>query len=139
MRGGKGGHKLETKRRLRGKISEAIELKGLDPDELKARLKGRLLSVDVEFHLLEGSAEVTNTRFKKDLDNLLKPILDVLQVRLNNTTKEDLGLGLVEGDEYVSEIHARKSLVHDSDEEGVRIIIREYIDPDMLRALRENS
>lgn len=139
MRGGKGGHKLEVKRRLQEKIMEAMELKNLELGELRAKLEGKLLSVDVEFQLFEGSPEVTNTRFKKDLDNLLKPILDVLQVRLNSTTREELGLGLVEGDEYVCELHAKKSLVHAPEEEGVRITIREHEDPDMLRALRKNS
>jgi Holliday junction resolvase RusA-like endonuclease len=139
LRGGRGGHKLEVKSRLREKILEEIERNALNLSELKAGLKGRLLSIDVEFFLLEGPAEITNTRFKKDLDNLVKPILDVLQVRLNSTTKEDLGLGLLEGDEYVCEIHAKKSLVHDPADEGVRITIREHPDPDMLRALQESS
>jgi hypothetical protein len=131
-----------TNSRSRGvcaKISKAIEREDIDLEGLKSNLKGLLLSVGVEFFLLEGSPEITNTRFKKDLDNLLKPILNVLQTRLNAATKEELGLGLIDGDEYVGEIHARKSIVHTDEKEGIRIVIYRHKDDDMLWALQTRS
>jgi len=136
LRSGK-GHKLEVKRSLCEALSKKIG-RG-DLERFKSELNGVLVEVRVEFHLWEGSPEVTNTRFKKDLDNLLKPVLDVLQPRLNAATKEELGLGLIDGDEYVCVIHASKNVVHSRDEEGLRIAIFKHEDADMLRALRTNT
>ena len=86
---------------------------------------GKTLRIDVEFRLWRGSEKTTNTRAKKDLDNLLKPVLDVLQTNLN-TQKTEPGLDLIEGDESVHEINARKTIVDDESDEGIRIVILEH-------------
>jgi len=87
--------------------------------------RGKTLRIDVEFRLWRGSEKTTNTRAKKDLDNLLKPVLDVLQTNLN-TQKTEPGLDLIEGDESVHEINARKTIVDDESDEGIRIVILEH-------------
>jgi len=116
------GHK-NVKRELHQAIMRAA-----DGDEIGAareKIRNKTLRIDVEFRLWKGSDRTTNTRAKKDLDNLLKPILDVLQTSLN-TQKTEPGLDLIEGDESVHEIHAKKIIVDDESEEGIRITILEH-------------
>lgn len=121
VRSGK-GHR-NVKRQLREAIIEAT-----DGDEIGAareKFRGKLLSIDVEFRLWKGTSRTTNTRAKKDLDNLLKPVLDVLQTSLN-TQKTEPGLDLIEGDELVHEISARKVIVDYEKDEGIRIAVLEH-------------
>jgi Holliday junction resolvase RusA-like endonuclease len=116
------GHK-NVKKQLREAIMRAV-----DGDEIGAareKVKDKTLRIDVEFRLWKGSDKTTNTRAKKDLDNLLKPVLDVLQTSLN-TQKTEPGLDLIEGDESVHEINARKIIVDDENDEGIRIVILEH-------------
>ena len=103
-------------------------MRAVDGDEIGAareKVKDKTLRIDVEFRLWKGSDKTTNTRAKKDLDNLLKPVLDVLQTSLN-TQKTEPGLDLIEGDESVHEINARKIIVDDENDEGIRIVILEH-------------
>ncbi len=121
MRSGR-GHKNVKKQ-----LHEAI-MRAVDGDEIGAareKFKDKTLRIDVEFRLWKGSNKTTNTRAKKDLDNLLKPVLDVLQTSLN-TQKVEPGLDLIEGDESVHEINARKVIVDDEKDEGIRIVIHEH-------------
>jgi Holliday junction resolvase RusA-like endonuclease len=121
VRSGK-GHKNVKKQ-----LHEAI-LRASDGDDIGAareKFKHKALRIDVEFRLWKGTENTTNTRAKKDLDNLLKPVLDVLQTSLN-TQKTEPGLDLIEGDESVHEINARKIIVDDEMEEGIRIVILEH-------------
>ncbi|MDA4121977.1 MAG: hypothetical protein OK456_02205 [Thaumarchaeota archaeon] len=116
------GHK-NVKRQLREAIFDAT-----DGDEIGAareKVRGKALRIDVEFRLWRGSDETTNTRAKKDLDNLLKPVLDVLQTSLN-TQKTEPGLDLIEGDEVVHEIYARKTIVDHEKDEGIKVVILEH-------------
>jgi Holliday junction resolvase RusA-like endonuclease len=116
------GHKNVKKQ-----LHEAI-LRASDGDDIGAareKFKHKALRIDVEFRLWKGTENTTNTRAKKDLDNLLKPVLDVLQTSLN-TQKTEPGLDLIEGDESVHEINARKIIVDDEMEEGIRIVILEH-------------
>jgi Holliday junction resolvase RusA-like endonuclease len=113
------GHK-NVKKQLREAIMMAV-----DGDEIGAareKVRDRTLRIDIEFRLWKGSEKTTNTRAKKDLDNLLKPVLDVLQTSLN-TQKTEPGLDLIEGDESVHEINARKVIVDEEDDEGILIVI----------------
>ncbi len=125
VRSGK-GHKNVKKQ-----LHEAI-LQASDGDEIGAareKFRDKVLRIDVEFRLWKGTEATTNTRAKKDLDNLLKPVLDVLQTSLN-TQKTEPGLDLIEGDEKVHEINARKIIVDDEREEGIRIVILEHTSPE---------
>ena len=86
-----------------------------------------LLDVDVDFSLMRKKPHVSDTTEKKDLDNLLKPLLDVLQTRFDSTDSGD-GLGLIENDEVVFQLSARKELVETDAEQGFRLVITEWVD-----------
>src|SRR6266852_6123343 len=114
------------------KLKKAI-LEKVKPDELKQlaeNRKERLVTLTVLFFLRKGSPKVTNTRSVKDLDNLLKIVLDVLKLGPQ-------GLGIIEEDSYVCEVYSAKSMVDDEKEEGYRIIVEEFEDAPMLAALKK--
>jgi Holliday junction resolvase RusA-like endonuclease len=115
-----------------GKLRTAI-MERVSQNELakfKEALKGRLVTITLGFFLWKGSTKTTNTRAVKDLDNLMKIIFDVLG-------KGQQGLGLLEDDSYICEVYAKKELVEDSSEEGLRVIIEEYEDEEMAKTLKE--
>jgi Holliday junction resolvase RusA-like endonuclease len=123
------GHDIGDKQvKLRSAIMERVSQNEIE--KFKEALKGRLVTVTLGFFLWKGSSKTTNTRAVKDLDNLMKIIFDVLG-------KGQQGLGLLEEDSYICEVYAKKELVEDHAEEGLRIIIEEYEDEDMLRTLKE--
>jgi len=123
------GHDIGEKQ---GKLRTAI-LERVTQAELakfKEALKGHLVTITLGFFLWKGSTKTTNTRAVKDLDNLMKIIFDVLG-------KGQQGLGLLEEDSYICEVYAKKELVEDQAEEGLRIIIEEYEDEVMQKVLKE--
>ncbi len=123
------GHDIGEKQ---GKLRTAI-LERVTQAELakfKEALKGHLVTITLGFFLWKGSTKTTNTRAVKDLDNLMKIIFDVLG-------KGQQGLGLLEEDSYICEVYAKKELVEDQAEEGLRIIIEEYEDEGMQKVLKE--
>ncbi len=125
---GSGQGIAEKEGRLRKAIQDRVK-----PDELADLAKNRadrLVTLTVLFFLWKGSAKVSNTRPVKDLDNLLKLVLDVLKLGPQ-------GLGIIEEDSYVCEVYSAKSLVDDEKEEGYRIIVEEYEDDPMLAALKK--
>ncbi len=118
----------EKQGKLRTAILERVTQAELG--KFKEALKGRLVTITLGFFLWKGSSKTTNTRAVKDLDNLMKIIFDVLG-------KGQQGLGLLEEDSYICEVYAKKELVEDQTEEGLRIIIEEYEDESMLKTLKE--
>ncbi len=115
-----------------GRLKQAI-MERVKPDELAELAKNRadrLVTLTVLFFLWKGSPKVTNTRSVKDLDNLLKIVLDVLKLGPQ-------GMGIIEEDSYVCEVYSAKSLVDTEAEEGYRIIVEEYEDDAMLRVLKK--
>src|SRR6266571_3737203 len=115
-----------------GRLKKAI-MERVKPDELAELAKNRadrLVTLTVLFFLWKGSPKVTNTRSVKDLDNLLKIVLDVLKLGPQ-------GMGIIEEDSYVCEVYSAKSLVDSEAEEGYRIIVEEYEDDAMLRVLKK--
>ncbi len=118
----------EKQSKLRSAILERVSQEELA--KFKEALKGRLVTITLGFFLWKGSSKTTNTRAVKDLDNLMKILFDVL-------SKGQQGLGLLEEDSYICEVYAKKELVVDQSEEGLRIIIEEYEDEDMQRTLKE--
>lgn len=114
-----------------GRLAKAITDK-VQPEKLAMLRKeraNRVVTLTVLFYLWKGSPDVTNTRPVKDIDNLLKILLDVLG-------SGPQGLGLVESDSFISELYASKQLVESEEEEGYRIVIEEYKDEPMLKTLR---
>ncbi len=115
-----------------GKLRSAI-LERVSQEELakfKEAVKDRLVTITLGFFLWKGSSKTTNTRAVKDLDNLMKILFDVLG-------KGQQGLGLLEEDSYICEVYAKKELVEEEGEGGLRIIIEEYQDEEMQRTLKE--
>ena len=123
-----GQNVAEKEARLKKAITDRVK-----PDMLAELAKDRaerLVTLTVLFFLWKGAARVTNTRPVKDLDNLLKIVLDVLKLGPQ-------GLGIIEEDSYVCEVYSAKSMVDDEKEEGYRIIVEEYEDDAMLATLKK--
>ena len=64
------------------------------------------------------------------MDNLLNVIFDILKVGPH-------GVGLIESDSYICDIHATKHLVAEREDEGYKISIAEYKDDWMFRTLKD--
>lgn len=111
------GHR-DAKKELREAIVK--EMGQMKIEEARKNINGRPIKICVLFRQWKGSA--TTTRSEKDLDNLLKPVLDVLQTKTSEQ-KNEPGLDLIENDKLVYEINARKELVGLEDDEGVHIEI----------------
>ena len=123
------GHDIGDKQgKLRAAIMERTSQSEIG--KFREALKGRLVTMTLGFFLWKGSTKTTNTRAVKDLDNLMKIIFDVLG-------KGQQGLGIIEEDSYICEVYAKKELVADQAEEGLRIIIEEYEDDEMARILKD--
>jgi len=60
---------------------------------------------------------------KKDLDNLLKIVLDVLSVNMVNTQNPMKGIGLMLDDSDVQKIVCEKKIVDSPDKEGIDLQI----------------
>jgi hypothetical protein len=89
--------------------------------------RGRSLSIIIRFYLYGASEE--EGRAKKDIDNLLKIVLDALPDYMDRDHTEP-GLGLLEGDSDhpIFEVSATKKLVSSLKEEGVDLEILEWND-----------
>ena len=99
-------------------------------DDIRDFCKNRKLSITVRFYLYDGSEDGISQpegRTKKDLDNLLKIVLDVLPEKMDTAGKND-GLGLIKRDYdyFVYEINSIKKIVTLKREEGIDIEIFEW-------------
>src|SRR3989442_11910839 len=110
--------RMQKKREFRDRMLAKID----NITEVREMSRGRPLSVDIRFYLYGGSEE--EGRSKKDLDNLLKAILDTLPDHMDRDHAES-GLGLIEGDSdhLIFEVNAIKKFVTDPKEEGIDIEI----------------
>jgi len=119
----KPGEEVQRKKDLRDYIiknnSNISEIK----DSCRNKEK---LSLDVCFNLYDGDKNDTS-RYSKDLDNLLKIVLDVLPDYMDNKQENpELGLGIIKNDNQVFEIHSYKQFVQDTSKEGIEITIFEW-------------
>jgi len=80
-------------------------------------------SINVKFYLWGGSKE--DGRTKKDLDNLLKIVCDVLADYMDSE-ETNPGLGIMRTDNSIYEIHCSKDIVDDENDEGMDIEISEW-------------
>jgi Holliday junction resolvase RusA-like endonuclease len=93
-------------------------------DELREKCREKEVLVVVRFHLLKSrSKSISKTRWEKDLDNMLKVVLDVLQENADEHSLTKMGLGLIESDKSIFGICCEKDFVEDAREEGVDIAI----------------
>lgn len=112
------------------KLKEEIEKKNENLEDIREFCHDKKLSITVKFFLYDGSKDgMPNPegRTKKDLDNLLKIVLDVLPVKMDTEGKND-GLGLIKKDydHLVYEIKSTKKIVYDKNEEGIDIEISKW-------------
>lgn len=113
---------VERKEKLRDAILKTIE----DTSVVKS-CRDKDLSLNVCFNLYKDPKQ--SKAYEKDLDNLLKILLDVLSEHMDNTLNKKVGLGLIDDnhDYRIFEIHCRKKLVTDKAQEGLDIEISEHI------------
>jgi Holliday junction resolvase RusA-like endonuclease len=105
------------------KLKELIEEKiGKDLKKIQRRCEGEHLLIDVVFHVIESDKK---GRSKSDLDNLLKPLFDVLSINMVNGQKPISGVGLIKDDSQIYEIRCKKVSVKEDepDNEGLDLQI----------------
>ncbi len=124
------GHGDEVKRKeeLLKKILDSINDDSGNPENCL----DKKLSLNICYNLFHD--EKNPQRYEKDLDNLLKLLLDVLPQHMDNTPPpKPKGLGLMRDnhDKMIFEINCIKKLVEDESSEGIDIEIREVnnLDP----------
>lgn len=85
------------------------------------------VSLEVCFNLYDGIKKDTS-RYDKDLDNLLKIVLDVLPDFMDNKVENrESGLGIIHNDNQVFEIHSYKKFIQEPSIEGIEIIISKFM------------
>lgn len=112
------------------KLKEKIEKDTKKLEEIREFCKDKQLSIYVRFFLYDGKKDESpqpEGRTKKDLDNLLKIVLDVLPEKMDSDGK-NAGLGLIKRDydHLVYEIKSTKKIVSREEEEGIDIIISQW-------------
>jgi len=80
-------------------------------------------SINVKFYLWGGTK--VEGRTKKDLDNLLKIVCDVLPNYMDSEKKNE-GLKIMETDNAIYEINSTKDIVPEEEDEGLDIEILEF-------------
>ena len=118
------GKRLVKKKELVDKIASKA---GEEIQIARAALLQKRVHVRAEFYLWKGGEGYTNTTSKKDLDNLLKLVFDVLQpyVDSQHTTT---GLRVIETDEDVFYAEAIKKIVDEREKAGLRLEVSLYRD-----------
>jgi len=116
----KPGDEVERKIELRNFIQKKIN----NLSEIQQSCRNiEKFSVNVKFYLWGGSK--VDGRTKKDLDNLLKIVCDVLADYMDKA-KINEGLGIMRTDNAIHEIHCSKDIVELEDDEGMDIEIAEW-------------
>ena len=106
-------------------LQEAFVEQNPNLSKLQEECKGKQLSINVTFYLNENTPDKTS--YKKDLDNLLKILMDVIKEEMDDDDKK-IGLGLVIGnkDEEIFEIICHKEFVQSEDDEGIDLVLSEW-------------
>jgi len=112
--------RVERKKELYRKLKKAI---GSDLAKIKKLSEKYPLTIDVRYYLLESSE---SGKSKKDLDNLLKILFDVLSVNMINGQDPIKGLGLMIDDTDVYKIKCEK-IENFKGKEGFDLKILRYV------------
>ena len=108
---------VKQKIELRDAIEDNIE----NLSKIKKVCEGKTkFSLDVKFFMWDGSG--VEGRTKKDLDNLLKVVFDVLPEYMDKNEKYS-GLGLMKNDNMICKVRATKEIVKKEKDEGIDIKI----------------
>ncbi len=115
----------ETTKRKRDLREAFVEQNRNTLPELQEKCKGKRLSLNVTFYLNENTTDKSS--YKKDLDNLLKILMDVIKEEMDDDEKK-IGLGLVikNMDDEIFEINCHKEFVSSDDNEGIDVIVSEW-------------
>ena len=115
----------ETTKRKRDLREAFVEQNRNTLPELQEKCKGKRLSLNVTFYLNENTTDKSS--YKKDLDNLLKILMDVIKEEMDDDEKK-IGLGLVikNMDDEIFEINCHKEYVSSDDNEGIDVIVSEW-------------
>ena len=102
-------------------LKEKFEVE-IDKDlkKIQTRCKKNPILINVKFYLFYAEEQ---GRTKKDLDNLLKILLDVLSVNMVNGQKPVPGLGIVRDDSDIRQIKCEKFIVNSPEKEGIELQI----------------
>ena len=112
-----GKKKILRKKLLKEKFEDEIDK---DLKKIQTRCKNNPISINVKFYLFYAEEQ---GRTKKDLDNLLKILLDVLSVNMVNGQKPEPGLGIVRDDSDIRQIKCEKFVVNSPEKEGIELLI----------------
>jgi len=106
-------------------LQEAFVKQNENLSKLQDKCKGKKLSINVTFYLNTNTPDKTS--YKKDLDNLLKILMDVIKEEMDDNEK-NIGLGLVieNRDEEIFEIVCHKEFVTNEDDEGIDLVVSEW-------------
>lgn len=116
--------KPERKKKIRDALKNEIK-KRYNLSDIKEKCRDKKIFIRVRFNLWNGSTQTK--RADKDLDNLLKLLLDSLCEHIDNTEKVH-GLGIITSDLNIFQILADKKLVSTEAEEGFEIEMFEYFE-----------
>ena len=114
--------KLGRKKELRGRLASEIRDKELS--KIQTRTKNKPLFLDVCFYILESDKL---GKSKRDLDNLLKILFDVLSENMVNGQLPIAGLGIMKNDSYVYKIKCEKRLVDSEEKQGIDLLISRQV------------
>ncbi len=115
------GRKSKTKdARKKELVKRILQSKEADVGAAKNKFRGKLLCLEVAFRLWKSDESHTDTTGKKDIDNLLKLVMDAIQTPAKNG-----GLGLIENDDQIFKIVATKKLVDKETNRGLWLKLSE--------------
>ncbi|WP_268542323.1 hypothetical protein [Candidatus Nitrosotenuis cloacae] len=114
----------ETTKRKKD-LQEAFVNQNKNLVDVQEKCKRKRLSIKVVFYLNEDTPDKSS--YKKDLDNLLKILMDVIKEEMDDNEKK-IGLGLVikNHDEEVFEIRCHKEFIRGNENEGIDLEISEF-------------
>lgn len=116
-----------SKKRVARKLAlKKILEEKIDLNEAGERCRKEKIAVDLCFYL--NSKTTATGRTKKDLDNMMKLVFDVLKDQVINDGKEarTKGLGLISDDSDIHQIRATKIFVKTDEDEGMDIKISRW-------------
>lgn len=110
-------NRLKRKNELKNALIKKI---GKKHQKILKFVIGKEVFIDVCFYLYQ-SEELSSA--KKDLDNLLKIVLDVLSVNMVNGQEKKPGLGFLKDDSDVFRINCEKKIVNNLGKSGLDLKI----------------
>ena len=110
-------NKLRCKKELKKALSTKI---GKQHQTILKRVINRELFVDVCFYLYQSEQSGSS---KKDLDNLLKILLDVLSINMVNGQDKKKGLGFLKDDSQIFRLHCEKKIINNPKNAGLELKI----------------